>query len=180
MFKGPAREYPAYARLITAAEVLFLEQGFRATGVNAILETAGVAKQTLYNHFSSKDELIAAVLRLKSRKVIAWLSRAESVDDLFDLLAGWFGEEGFRGCLFARAALEFPDPSHPAHRAAAAHTRKVFQLLERLCEGGRALACPAEHVLLLMEGATAVAAKTGAGGAAAMRAKAAAKTLLGG
>lgn len=180
MFKGPVKQYPAYARLITAAEALFLERGFRATGIDAILAEAGAAKQTLYNHFGSKDGLIAAVLRLKSRKVIAWLSRAGTIDDLFVLLAGWFAGKNFRGCLFARAALEFPDPNHPAHRAAAAHTRKVFQLLERLCGGGRALPCPAEHLLLLTEGATAVAAKTGAGKAAATRARAAAKTLLGG
>ena len=64
-----------YARLMTAAGMLFAKNGFHATGINRILAEAGVAKMTLYNNFTSKDELIEAVLRLKSRTVIAWLDR---------------------------------------------------------------------------------------------------------
>ncbi len=191
MFKGPVnKDSPPYARLMRTAEVLFGEHGFHATGVNMILQEAGVAKMTLYNNFTSKDELIEAVVRLKSRKVIAWLeselARRQSQDGagpleaLFGAYGAWFEEDGFRGCFFTRAALEFPDPTHPAHKAAASHTRKLFSVLEGLAENLEdcPVPCPAEHLLLLTEGATAVAAKTGAGKASAERALDAAKTLL--
>src|SRR6266404_4151950 len=49
-------------RLIAAADGLFYGQGIRAVGVDAVAEAAGVTKRTLYCHFASKDDLIAAYL----------------------------------------------------------------------------------------------------------------------
>jgi AcrR family transcriptional regulator len=45
-------------RLIQAAREAFMEEGYRAS-VEGIAARAGVAKQTLYNHFPSKDELFS-------------------------------------------------------------------------------------------------------------------------
>lgn len=50
------------ARLLQAAVEVFLVEGYRA-GVDRIAAQAGVAKQTLYNHFPSKAELFAEVIR---------------------------------------------------------------------------------------------------------------------
>lgn len=186
---APGGRPSPYARLMMTAEAMFLENGFRATGINALLAEAGVAKQTLYNNFASKDELIEAVLRLKSQKVMAWLEGASAarmrngedpLQALFAVYGDWFAEPGFSGCLFARAALEYPDRKHPIHKIAASHTRKLFAFLESLCEGAAkgSLPCPAEHLLLLIEGATSVAVKTGAKRASAERALQAAKLLF--
>ena len=49
-------------RILAAADKLFYEQGIRAVGVDTIAARAGVSKRTLYNHFPSKDDLIAAYL----------------------------------------------------------------------------------------------------------------------
>ena len=43
-----------------AARDLFRKHGFRGVGVDAIAEAAGTNKMTLYRHFGSKDDLIAA------------------------------------------------------------------------------------------------------------------------
>ena len=43
-------------RLILAASQALMEEGYRAS-VDRIAALAGVAKQTLYNHFTSKEEL---------------------------------------------------------------------------------------------------------------------------
>jgi AcrR family transcriptional regulator len=48
-------------RMLDAAYELFCEFGFRATKMEAIAERAGVAVQTLYFTFHTKDELIQAV-----------------------------------------------------------------------------------------------------------------------
>jgi AcrR family transcriptional regulator len=49
------------ARMLDAAYALFCEIGFRASTMTAIAERAGVAVQTLYFTFHTKDELIQAV-----------------------------------------------------------------------------------------------------------------------
>ncbi|MEW6164255.1 MAG: TetR/AcrR family transcriptional regulator [Pseudomonadota bacterium] len=50
------------ARLLLAACEAFAAEGYRV-GVDRIASAAGVAKQTLYNHFQSKAELFAEVIR---------------------------------------------------------------------------------------------------------------------
>jgi len=167
-----------------AAETLFQAHGFHATGVDAILREAGAAKASLYQHFSSKDALVTEVLRLKSRKVLAWLKNSvgrkpdDPISALFGTYGAWFEEDTFYGCLFTKAALEYPDKTHSAYKAAAAHTRKLFCYLEELCEAAGAPAANAEHLLILLEGATEVATKTGAGRAPADRARENARRLF--
>lgn len=45
-----------------AAQELFLERGFAGASTDAIAKEAGVSKETLYNHFPSKEDLLADVL----------------------------------------------------------------------------------------------------------------------
>ena len=48
---------------MSVAADLFYKQGYRATGVNEVIEKSGVAKATFYSHFPSKDDLALAYLR---------------------------------------------------------------------------------------------------------------------
>jgi AcrR family transcriptional regulator len=52
----------ARERLLAAAYELFSQQGVRATGVDAIIDRSGVARQTIYRHFASKQDLVLAFL----------------------------------------------------------------------------------------------------------------------
>ena len=54
-------------QIIDAAYTLFYQIGFIRTGVDAIANAAGITKRTLYQHFSSKDELIEVVLEHQQR-----------------------------------------------------------------------------------------------------------------
>ena len=49
--------------LVGIASDLFYEQGYGATGVKQIIDTAGIAKGTFYSHFTSKEELGLAWLK---------------------------------------------------------------------------------------------------------------------
>ena len=49
-------------RILETADRLFYLRGIRAVGVDTIAAEIGISKRTLYNHFPSKDELIAAYL----------------------------------------------------------------------------------------------------------------------
>ncbi len=52
-----------YLRITRAARPLFLQRGFDNTSTDAIAQTAGVSKRTLYHCYPTKDELLAAVMR---------------------------------------------------------------------------------------------------------------------
>src|SRR5579864_5348979 len=48
--------------IIDAAERLFLERGFGSVSMDELAEAAGVARRTLYNQFSSKEEIFREML----------------------------------------------------------------------------------------------------------------------
>jgi AcrR family transcriptional regulator len=49
--------------LLTAAAQAFAERGYHQTTIDSVSETAGVAKGTIYNYFSSKEEVLHALVR---------------------------------------------------------------------------------------------------------------------
>ncbi|MGH8371606.1 MAG: TetR/AcrR family transcriptional regulator [Gammaproteobacteria bacterium] len=49
--------------ILEAASKVFLEVGFGSASMDAIANEAKVSKQTVYNHFGSKEELFAAMIR---------------------------------------------------------------------------------------------------------------------
>ena len=84
------------AHLVSVALKLFRQHGFHATGIDKILAESGVAKNTLYRHFKSKDELILASLRQQDEEFRNWLMREvarrdNAIDRLlavFDVIEG--------------------------------------------------------------------------------------------
>lgn len=55
--------------VIKMAHQLFIEKGFQATSIQDILEYSGISKGTFYNYFSSKNELLIALIRLIYKKL---------------------------------------------------------------------------------------------------------------
>lgn len=55
--------------ILQAAERAFLAKGYKAS-VCDIIECAGVVRQTLYNHFATKDDLFAEVVRRLGRHLL--------------------------------------------------------------------------------------------------------------
>lgn len=62
MDAGTSRAAAKRQQIVDAARELFLDNGFAATSMDAVVAQAGVSKQTLYRYFASKIELLAAVL----------------------------------------------------------------------------------------------------------------------
>src|SRR5260221_7642304 len=58
---------PHAGRVLAAADKLFYRQGIRAVGADAVAAAAGVSKPTLYHHYRTKDDLIAAYLTSRFR-----------------------------------------------------------------------------------------------------------------
>jgi hypothetical protein len=64
---------PPRLRILSAAAKLFLRHGIAGVSVEAIAKAAGSAKPTLYNHFVSKDELVAEYLRESAKRLdLCW------------------------------------------------------------------------------------------------------------
>lgn len=50
------------AAILEAAETVFLRDGFVGASVDEVVAVSGVSKQTIYNHFGSKERLFVAVV----------------------------------------------------------------------------------------------------------------------
>src|SRR6478752_9418731 len=80
---------PARERLLAAADELFYEQGIHTVGIDRVIESAGVAKASLYSTFGSKDELVRAYLseRMQARQQRIERSIAAHTDPRAQLIA---------------------------------------------------------------------------------------------
>jgi AcrR family transcriptional regulator len=105
-------------RILGAASELFGRRGFRATGVDAIIAAAGVAKATFYACFPSKDALVLECIRSPEARLFedVWAdveartqSPAEQLVDFFDVLGDWVADDAFRGWPVLTASAEFPN-----------------------------------------------------------------------
>ena len=56
------RSVQAHAKVLNAAVELFSERGIDATSMDAIAETSGVSKATIYKHWPDKDSLVLEVM----------------------------------------------------------------------------------------------------------------------
>ncbi|MEQ8785071.1 MAG: TetR/AcrR family transcriptional regulator [Pirellulaceae bacterium] len=155
----------ARQRLIETAERLFYAEGVRAVGIDRIIAEAEVAKMSLYNHFSSKDDLILAVLQYREEKFDAlfdkWMKKhvkagRDRLEAFFAALKDWFKSAGFRGCMFINSCAELADADHPGSRFAAQHKQRFHDMLRGIisdCAGAKAAETTASAISLLVEGA---------------------------
>src|SRR5258705_1689566 len=67
---------PNRERVLRAATAAFLSDGYRSS-VEHIARRAGVAKQTVYSHFPSKDHLFEEVAREMAKRVLVELEPQE-------------------------------------------------------------------------------------------------------
>ena len=129
-------------RILGAAAELFATRGFNATSINDLRAAARVSKRTLYQHFATKDDLIAAYLAAYART-----GPAEAVLEREDLAPRTRLLELFTALAEPRsvvpdpllaAAVEFPDPEHPLHREAAARAELFGDRLTALARAAGA------------------------------------------
>jgi AcrR family transcriptional regulator len=177
----------ARERLLAASDELFYRDGVHSTGIDAVIEKAGVAKGSLYYIFGGKDELVAAYLRGRHD---AWRQRIEArqagIDDpeqkilaVFDAIADYVSLPEFRGCPFANATAEVPagESQKLANKEYRDWVRHTF--LELAVNTGVADSeALADALVVLYDGALATACATERAHAAAMTAKRIARLTL--
>lgn len=172
-------------RIVDAADALYYARGYSTVGMDAVRDAAGVSLRRLYQEFASKEALVLAVLQRRrerwSIELDARLAAAPPGRDrllaLYDYLADWFGDDGFRGCGFINAFGELGGTSPAIAQAVREHKEGFQQRVAALAAEAGASPALAPQLALLAEGAQTTAAIAGSSEAAG-HARAAASILI--
>jgi TetR/AcrR family transcriptional regulator, transcriptional repressor for nem operon len=135
MSKGTATR----SRVIDSAIGLINRKGIRNTSVRDVIEETGVKKGNLYFHFSSKDELCAAIIGEAAERYFNYLSKSITSDrplgkisDILTAVLEYHRKRKFDGgCIFGNTALETSDTDE----AYAEMVRGVFDRWVRILAG---------------------------------------------
>jgi AcrR family transcriptional regulator len=153
--RGLRRGRGARERILSASRQLFRDQGINSTGMDQLCTVAEVSKRTLYQHFPGKDELIAEHLRRFDPEILPEVFDRADLTPRQRLLAAFDIDPPL--CPFIAAAVEIPDPGHPAR----VYARDYKQALAaRLAETAREAGAAdpeqlGEQLALLLDGAAA-------------------------
>lgn len=70
-----------YEKILSAARRLFVQQGYTATSMRQVAETAGIGKATIYHHFPDKQAIVMALLHRNITRMDEALQRVRVEDD---------------------------------------------------------------------------------------------------
>jgi len=154
------KRHHARKSIISTASRLFYKQGYSNTGINQIIDEAGIAKSTLYEHFKSKEDLLMAYLHETGEEIINTLNDQSkngiTVTDkllaIFDYLEELVVRTDFYGCHFLNIVYEMPDGHEQIHVQIKAQKDAVRAFFSGIVEsqGGPFLA---DEIYTLFEGA---------------------------
>ena len=163
---------PAAARreqVLAAATALISERGYWGLSVQEVADACHFSLPGLLHHFSSKDQLLVAVLEHRDRLDVESLAQRLDLDvellDGGDLRSSGVGIAEFCDAVVARNAgqreivrlyavleAESLTPNHPAHDYFAERQRTVLRGLSQLAPDGQDADGVARHVLALLDG----------------------------
>jgi AcrR family transcriptional regulator len=146
--------------IIRTASRLFYKQGYNSTGINQIIDEAGIAKASLYQNFRSKEDLLAEYLKTAAIITNEALDAAvakhqdpkEKVMAVFDALNNMFLQDEYYGCNFLNIVSEIPVENTRIReqiKAQKDHIRNMFaEILKPVKKE-----CLADDLYLLFDGA---------------------------
>ena len=159
--RGPAGQ-PLDEHIATVAATLFYRECIGLIGVDRIAAEAGITKRTLYRHFPSKDDLVAAALRAAPR--VFFPESGTPIDRVlgaFDRAQEFLTGTQYRGCPYIIFTAELTDRRHPARKLIEHYLEKRRTWFrDRVAEAG--VAAPdelAEQLDVIFDGAVASGAK---------------------
>jgi len=164
-------------KILAAASRLFFEQGYNLTGINQVIEEAGIARGSLYNHFGSKTDLLLAYLdEAQQERYTETVAYVATVTDprkkllsLFDYRLQRQQRIGYKGCQFVKICAEVDKGDTAVFELVDAHKERLKGFIGELVRGlnrtgEQQQALPDElftdMVFLLLEGSTTTVAFT--------------------
>ena len=91
--------------ILDIARDIFLEQGYAATSMSAVAARLGGSKGTLYNYFSSKEELFSAMVREECEDEFLHMTDFQPMEGVEETLRRFGGR--FLRYLLSETALRF-------------------------------------------------------------------------
>jgi AcrR family transcriptional regulator len=155
-------EQPARERILQTAHDLFYREGIRATGIDRIIERAGVTKVTFYRHFPSKNDLIAAYLDYRHERWMAWFTdvlgrfprNAEFLlEPVVSALKEWFNTPDYRGCAFINGVVELDGIGPWVAEVSLRHKRDMMNAIANLLPTGEQGVAAAQAAAVAVDGA---------------------------
>lgn len=138
--RGPKPKPGTRGTLVQAGLGIMHAEGYAATGIQAIVEGAGVPKGSFYNHFASKEAFGAEVIdaysergQAKLRAILTDPARAPlaRLEAYFDDRIEAFRASGYvRGCLMGNFSAEAADHSPLIRERLAGHFAAWTGLIE--------------------------------------------------
>lgn len=130
-------------KLLEAASVLVAEESLANLSIENIADKAGVSRRTFFQHFPSKDHLLAAVVEFsrptyldRYRKWSDSCGPGATIDQriasIFENITQAAHNPNWKGCCFIRMAAELGSlQGHPVHLLVAAANQDLEKWLER-------------------------------------------------
>jgi AcrR family transcriptional regulator len=154
-------------QIVKTASRLFYSQGYNLTGINQIIEEAGVAKASLYYHFPSKEDLCVEYLKRRheiwSGMLATYLTGItdpkECILKAFECRSQYLSDTNYGGCSYIRIISEMPQRGEKINRQVILQKEKqrhVFiELVKRIQEVTHSsINDLANTIFLLFDGAT--------------------------
>ncbi|WP_281225887.1 TetR/AcrR family transcriptional regulator [Flavobacterium aquiphilum] len=127
--------------IIKSAYEIFYKNGFHATGVDAIVDSTGISKRTLYKHFASKEILILAAVgyyhQITYKAISDYIEKSTAdkpVDKalmIFDFLAELVDAGNLEGCFAMNAKTEYSNKAIEIESACDGHVNALRGLIEK-------------------------------------------------
>jgi AcrR family transcriptional regulator len=154
-------------QIVETASRLFYSQGYNLTGINQIIEEAGVAKASLYYHFPSKEDLCVEYLKRRyeiwssilAADLVGITDPKERILKAFQCRSDYLFDTNYGGCSYIRIISEMPQRGEKINRQVIQQKekqRQVFVELVRNLQGEihGTVSDLANTLFLLFDGAT--------------------------
>jgi AcrR family transcriptional regulator len=169
------------ARVLETADRLYYTRGIQAVGMDTLCAEAGVSLKRVYRLFPSKESIVEQVLHGRHR---TWNALVEDAVDgadprqrllaIYDMLARWFDQDDFRGCVFINSFGELGATAPRIAEIVRVHKAGFQARLAQFVAEAGAPASLAPQLAILAEGAQTTAAIAGTADAARQAREAAA------
>ena len=154
-------------QIVETASRLFYNQGYNLTGINQIIEEAGIAKASLYYHFPSKEDLCVEYLKRRYDIWSAALNKGiagitdpkECILKAFSCRSNYLSETNYGGCSYIRIISEMPRRGEKINRQVILQKEKQRQVFVEMVQRLKGRNHPsvndlADTLFLLFDGAT--------------------------
>ncbi|MFD0583154.1 TetR/AcrR family transcriptional regulator [Dactylosporangium darangshiense] len=172
------------AKVLETADRLYYTLGIQAVGMDTLRSESGVSLKRLYRLFPSKESIVEQVLLRRHDMWNALVADATAARDprqsllaIYDMLARWFDQDDFRGCMFINSFGELGATAPRVAEIVRAHKANFQARLTEIVAETGAPASLAPQLAILAEGAQTTAAISGTNDAA-RQARQAAEVLI--